>query len=147
MLFLDTSALLSYKREESVVVSYLDENKPWFTSTICIYEFVNGAMWKDNLTAHVVRQSIGGVQSIDLSETVVMEAARIQNKLRRDGEEMAVRDLLVAATARSTGAEIVVADSDFQTEYLRDLMTVTDFRRAGRQSRDECPDNPDQPSD
>lgn len=127
MLFLDTSAILSYKRDESAVVSYLDENKPWFTASICLYEFVNGAMWKDDLTAHVARQSIGGVQSIDLSETVAMEAARMQNELRKDGEEMSVRDLLVAATARSTGAELVVADSDFQTEYLHDLMTVTDF--------------------
>ena len=127
MLFLDTSAILSYKRDERAVVSYLDENKPWFTSTICLYEFVNGAMWKDDLTAHVARQSIGGVRSIDLSETVALEAARLQNKLREDGEEMAVRDLFVAATARSTGAELVVADSDFRTDYLHDLLTVTDF--------------------
>lgn len=132
MLFLDTSAILAYKRDESVVVSYLDGNRPWFTSTICVYEFVNGAMWKDDVTAHVARQSIGGVRSIDLSETVAMEAARIQNELRRDGDEMAVRDLLVAATARSTGAELFVSDSDFATEHLERLMTVTDFSRAER---------------
>jgi predicted nucleic acid-binding protein len=38
---------------------------------------------------------------------------------------MAVRDLLIAATARSTGAELVVADSDFETDYLQDQMSVT----------------------
>jgi predicted nucleic acid-binding protein len=127
MLFLDTSAILSYKRDEREVVSYLDENKPWFTSTICIYEFVNGAMWQDNITAHVGRQSIGGVQSIDLSETVALEAARMQTELRRDGAEMSVRDLLIAATARSTGAELVVADSDFETYHLQNRMTVTNL--------------------
>ena len=127
MLFLDTSAILSYKRDETPVVSYLDENKPWFTSAICIYEFVNGAMWRDNLSAHAARQSIGGVQSLDLSETIALEAARIQNELRQDGDEMSVRDLLIAATARSTGAELVVADSDFETEYLQGLMTVTNL--------------------
>jgi len=127
MLFLDTSAILAYKRDEPVVVSYLDDNKPWFTSTICVYEFVNGAMWQDDITAHVARQSIGGVQSIELSETVAMEAARMQNELRRDGDEMAVRDLLIGATARSTGAELVVADSDFQSDHLQNLMSVTDF--------------------
>ena len=127
MLFLDTSTILSYKREERETVSYLDANEPWFTSTICLYEFVNGAMWQDDVTAHVARQSIGGVRAIDLSETVVMEAARIQNELRSDGDEMAVRDLLIAATARSTGAELVVADSDFETEHLTDLLTVTNL--------------------
>lgn len=127
MLFLDTSAILAYKRENGRVVSYLEENKPWVTSTICVYEFVNGAMWQDGITAHVARQSIGGVQSIDLSEAVALEAARIQNQLREDGEEMSVRDLLVGATARSTGAELVVADADFHSEYLQDVLTVTDF--------------------
>jgi predicted nucleic acid-binding protein len=125
MLFLDTSAILAYKRDDTAVVSHLDDNKPWFTSSICIYEFVNGAMWKDDLSAHTARQSIGGVQSIDLSETVALEAARIQNELRSNGDEMAVRDLLIAATARSTGAELVVADSDFETDYLQDQMSVT----------------------
>ena len=127
MLFLDTSAILAYKREEEDAVSYLEGDEPWFTSSVCIYEFVTGAIWRDDISAHVARQSIGGVRSVDLSETVAMEAARIQNKLRRDGDEMAVRDLLIAATARSTGAELVVADSDFETEHLRDLMTVTNL--------------------
>jgi len=127
MLFLDTSAILSYKREDSEVVSYLDANEPWFTSTICIYEFVEGAMWQDDVTAHVARQSIGGVRSVDLSETIAMEAARMQNELRRDGDEMAVRDLLIAATARSTGSELVAADADFETDYLADLMAVTNL--------------------
>ena len=130
MLFLDTSAILAYKREGEDAVSYLEGNEPWFTSSVCVYEFVTGAMWRDDISAHVARQSIGGVQSVDLSETVAMEAARIQNTLRRDGDEMAVRDLLVAATARSTGAELVVADSDFETEQLRDLMTVTNLNAA-----------------
>lgn len=125
MLFLDTSTILSYKRDESATVSYLDKNKPWFTSSICIYEFVVGAMWEERITAHVARESIGGVQSIGLSETVAMEAARIQNELRRDGDEMSVRDLLIAATARSTGAELVVADSDFETGLLQNRMAIT----------------------
>ncbi|MFB6180213.1 MAG: PIN domain-containing protein [Halorientalis sp.] len=126
-MFLDTSAILSYKREESDVVSYLDANRPWFTSTMCLYEFVNGAMWQDTISAHVARQSIGGVQSIDLSETIAMEAARMQNELRADGYEMAVRDLLIAATARSTGAELVVADDHFEIDLLEDQLTVTSF--------------------
>jgi predicted nucleic acid-binding protein len=127
MLFLDTSAILSYKRDESAAVSYLDGQEPWFTSAICVYEFVNGAMWQDDLSAHVARQSIGGVQSIDLSEPIALEAARIQNALREQGEEMAVRDLLIAATARSTGAELVVADADFDTEHLEAHVPVTNL--------------------
>jgi hypothetical protein len=36
--------------------------------------------------------------------------------------------MMVAATARSTGDEFVVADSDFQTGVLEDHMTVTNLR-------------------
>ncbi|QPV62196.1 PIN domain-containing protein [Halosimplex litoreum] len=127
MLFLDTSAILSYKRAEASAVSYLEGNEPWFTSSICVYEFVNGAMWRDGVSAHVARQSIGGVRSVGLTETVAMEASRIQNELRSDGDEMAVRDLLIAATARSTGAELVVSDSDFETEHVEELLAVTNL--------------------
>jgi len=34
---------------------------------------------------------------------------------------------MIAATARSTGDEYVVADSDFETEALEAVMTVTNL--------------------
>jgi hypothetical protein len=34
---------------------------------------------------------------------------------------------MIAATARSTGDEYVVADSDFETESLEDVMVVTNL--------------------
>ena len=58
---------------------------------------------------------------------VIHQSPRIQNELRRDGDEMAVRDLLIAATARSTGAELVVTDADFETSYLQGFVDVTNL--------------------
>jgi predicted nucleic acid-binding protein len=43
------------------------------------------------------------------------------------GERMATRDLLIAATAKSTSNELVVADSDFQTDILQSYLTVTNL--------------------
>jgi hypothetical protein len=40
---------------------------------------------------------------------------------------MAARDLLTAATARSTGAELVVPDSDSETDHLTGWMAVIDL--------------------
>ncbi len=68
------------------------------------------------------------MQALDLNENIALEAARIQDQLLDDGERMATRDLLIAATARSTGAELVVADDDFETRLLTDLMNVTNLR-------------------
>mgnify|MGYP005870332781 CR=1 FL=1 len=45
-----------------------------------------------------------------------------------DGQRMAARDLLIAATARSTGDELIVADGDFETRHLTDLMDITNLR-------------------
>ena len=41
--------------------------------------------------------------------------------------ELSHRDAMIAATARSTGDEYVVADSDFETTPLEDVMTVTNL--------------------
>ena len=127
MLFLDSSTIIEYNNDVTAVVEYADDNGPLFTSAICVYEVVQGEMWATNKSAHVVRQGFGGVQSLELNEDIAMEAARIQNELRRDGDEMAVRDLLIATTARSTGAELVVADSDFETDILEDHLQVTNL--------------------
>ena len=52
----------------------------------------------------------------------------MQDQLMDDGERMAARDLLIAATARSTGDELIVADGDFETQLLTDLVDVTNLR-------------------
>jgi len=127
MLFLDSSAIIEYSEENPTVVEYIENSGQLFTSAICVYEVVTGEMWATGQSAHSVRAEFSGVQSIELNEEIALEAAQIQTQLRRDGDEMAVRDLLIGATARSTGAELVVADSDFETEYLRDLMPVTNL--------------------
>lgn len=125
MLFLDSSTIIAYSEDNPTVVEYIEDSGQLFTSAICVYEVVNGEMWATGGSARTVRNGFGGVQSIELNEEIALEAARIQTQLRRDGDEMSVRDLLIGATARTTGAELVVADSDFETEHLRDLMTVT----------------------
>jgi predicted nucleic acid-binding protein len=128
MLFLDSSTIIEYSNGTQRVVEYVDGKGQLFTSAICVYEVIEGEMWATGKSAHAVRQGFGGVKSIQLSEKIAMEAARMQNELRANGKEMSVRDLLIATTARSTGSELVVADSDFQTSVLEDHMTVTNLR-------------------
>jgi predicted nucleic acid-binding protein len=51
------------------------------------------------------------VEAVDFNETIAIEAARMQDKLASNGETVPTRDLMIAATARSTGDELVVTDS------------------------------------
>jgi predicted nucleic acid-binding protein len=127
MLVLDSSAIIDYSNDRDTVVGYIDGRGPFLTSAICVYEVVVGKMWATGKSAHTVREGFGGVRSLELNEEIALEAARIQVQLRDRGAEMPVRDLLVAATARSTGAELVVADDDFTTDPLQELLRVTNL--------------------
>ena len=69
------------------------------------------------------------MQTLELNDPIAVEAARLQDEILADGDRLATTDMLIAATARSTGDELVVADSDFQTDVLQDVMQVTNLRR------------------
>ncbi|WP_256948702.1 PIN domain-containing protein [Halorubrum ezzemoulense] len=104
-----------------------DRGQPYLTSALYVFEVLNGKVSAGTTDVVAIRQDFGGVQSLELNDHA-LEAARIQDQLMDDGERMAARDLLIAATARSTGAELIVADSDFETRLLTDLMDVTNLR-------------------
>ena len=60
---------------------------------------------------------------------MALEANRLLDRLLADGERMGARDLLIAATARTTGDELVVADGGFETDLVSELMDVTNVPR------------------
>lgn len=129
MTFLDSSVIIDMLAGVPDVVEYVENRgQPYLTSSICVFEVVDGALGAGATDVVDVRQDFGGVQALDLNEHVALEAARMQDRLLDDGQRMATRDLLIAATARSTGAELVVADDDFETRLLTDLLDVTNLR-------------------
>lgn len=129
MTVLDSSVIIDMVEGVPETVERMEGfETPYLTSTVCVFEVLNGELGADDTDVVAARQDFGGVTALDLTETVALEAVRLQDRLLDDGERMAARDVLVAATARSTGDELVVADSDFHTEALDDLMRVTNLR-------------------
>lgn len=129
MTFLDSSVIIDMLQGVPDVVGAVEERgQPYLTSSLCVFEVVNGRVTGGGRDVVDVRQQFGGVRALDLNERIALEAARMQGTLMDDGERMATRDLLVAATARSTGAELVVSDGDFETGLLTELMDVTNVR-------------------
>lgn len=127
MTFLDSSTIIEYLRDDQTVIKYLNEREPWWTSTICVFEILNGPAGTPNFDPIEERQKFGGIQVLEFNEQLALEAARLQDASIKDGSELSHRDAMIAATARSTGDEYVVADSDFETEPLEDKMTVTNL--------------------
>jgi predicted nucleic acid-binding protein len=67
------------------------------------------------------------VQSLELNERIAIQAAQLQDRLRSSGELMTPRDVLIAATARSTGDLLVVADADFEVDDLDEFVPVSNL--------------------
>lgn len=128
MTFLDSSTIIEYLRDNQVVKDYLDKREPWWTSTICVFEVLNGPAGSPNFDPIEERQKFSGVQALEFNEQLALEASRLQDASIKDGSELSHRDAMIAATARSTGDEYVVADSDFETEPLEDVMDITNLR-------------------
>jgi hypothetical protein len=128
--FLDSSVIIDMLAGVPEVVTAVEQRgQPYLTSSLCVFEVIHGKLGSGETDVVGVRQQFGGVQSLELNEQIALEAARMQDELLDDGERMAVRDLLIAATARSTGDELVVADADFETDRLSAMMDVTNLRR------------------
>jgi predicted nucleic acid-binding protein len=127
--FLDSSAIIDMLQGVEETVDYVeDRGEPYLTSSLCVYEVLEGRLGAGTTDVQAVRQDFDGVHSLALTEEISLEAARLQGELLDDGERMATRDLLIAATAKSTGDELVVADSDFQTAVLESSLTVTNLK-------------------
>lgn len=130
MTFLDSSVIIDMLQGIPEVVEAVEaRGQPYLTSCLCVFEVVDGRVGSGETDVVAVRRQFGGVRALDLNEQLALEAARMQDKLMNDGERMAARDLLIAATARSTGDELVVSDGDFETDLLTEMMDVTNLRR------------------
>ena len=129
MTFLDSSVIVDMLEGVDGTVAYVEsQDEPYLTSAICVYEVLAGTLGRGKTDVRTERQRFGGVRALEFNERIALEAARLQDELLGDGERMAVRDLMIAATARSAGDQLVVADSDFQTAALEDKMQVTNLR-------------------
>lgn len=130
MTFLDSSVIIDMLAGVPDIVEAVEERgQPYLTSSLCVFEVVDGRVGSGETDVVEVRQQFGGVRALELNEQIALEAARMQDELTDDGERMAARDLLIAATARSTGDELIVSDSDFETDLLTGMVDVTNLRR------------------
>ena len=129
MTFLDSSVIADMLVGEDDVVEFAEsEGEPYFTSTICVFEVIEGYLGRGNADVYALRQDFGGVTAIDLTEEIALEALRLQNLHYDNGNPRPARDLLIAATARSTGDHLIVADSDFMTPVLADEIEITNLQ-------------------
>ncbi|WP_439026878.1 type II toxin-antitoxin system VapC family toxin [Haloarchaeobius sp. DT45] len=125
MTVLDSSVIIDYLDGVKEIVEFVNEQPVLAMSSICVYEVLAGEVFSSGETDLVgARANFGRVTALDFSEEIAFEAARMQERLLDSGTPMSSRDLIIAATARSAGKELVVSDADFDTEGLRELLSI-----------------------
>lgn len=128
MTFLDSSAIIDMLDGVDRTVEFVEaRGTPYLTSSICAFEVLEGVLGSGTTDVMAARQQFGGVRALEFNEDVAIEAARLQDALLADGEQMAPRDLMIAATARSTGDHLVVTDADFETDAIEEAIPVTNL--------------------
>jgi predicted nucleic acid-binding protein len=79
MTFLDSSTIIQYLNGNQTVQNYLDESNPWWTSTLCVFEVVNGPAGTPGFDPMDVRQQFAGVEALEFNEQLALEAGRLQD--------------------------------------------------------------------
>lgn len=129
MTFIDSSVIIDMLEGVDETVAFIQsQDDQLITSSICVYEVLEGVLGSGQTDVATERQRFGGVRAIEFTDDLAVEAAQLQDELLADGERMAARDCMIAASARSTGDHLVVADSDFQTDVLESKIEVTNLR-------------------
>jgi len=85
MTFLDSSTIIEYLRENETVIDYLNEENPWWTSTICVFEVLNGPAGTSKFDPVAWRQKFSGVQTLEFNEQLALEATRLQHDRSKTG--------------------------------------------------------------
>jgi hypothetical protein len=125
MAFLDASVIIDYLDGVEPVVEYVDGQQQLLTSSLCVYEVLEGEIRSSGGTdLYGARQAFGAVRAVGFDEDLALEAARMQDELESRGSRMPVYDLLIAASARSTGDTLAVSDGDFDATALDGMVDV-----------------------
>lgn len=128
MTFLDASVIIDMlEGVEDTVAVVEDRGPPYLTSAVCVLEVLEGVVGSGRTDVAATRRQFGGVRAVPFDDDLAVDAAALQDRLLDVGERMAPRDLMVAATARSTGDHLVVNDADFDTSVLTDELDITNL--------------------
>ena len=93
MAFLDSSVIIDYLDGVAPAVDFVNEQSHLLTSSICVYEVLEGEVLSSGPSDVVgARQTFGRVEAIKFDETIAIEAARMQERLDSSGEPVSTRD-------------------------------------------------------
>jgi predicted nucleic acid-binding protein len=126
MIAFDTTFLIDYLDAEPATEVFLQshESKPFFTPSLSLFEVYRGAARTGGSeTVDSLTTKLDWIEPLPLTHTTAREAAVIEAELLDDGEQVNLKDILIAGVCRHHGARLVTRDADF--DRIDDLQTLS----------------------
>jgi len=126
MIAFDTTFLLDYLDAVPATEDFLQrhESKPFFTPSLSLFEVYRGAARAGGSeTVDSLTGKLDWIEPLPLTHTTAREAAVIEAELLDDGEQINLKDILIAGVCRHHGARLVTRDTDF--DRINDLQTLS----------------------
>ena len=128
MTLYDKSVLIDYLDGEPTAVGYITDHagERAVAPPLVLFEVYQGEVYRsDGTDLDAVDGALGWLTVVDGTARFARAAAELQAELRRRGSPLAARDAYVAGTATALDEPLVVSDSDFETDALRETVDLT----------------------
>jgi len=115
MKILDSSFCADFLRGREPAKQYRLENQDQslVLTSVGYYELYHGAI-KEGRDPVLVADDLPWVEQLEYTQSHALEAARIRQELREDGQRIQHPDMMIAGVARSLAVPLVTADSSFE---------------------------------
>ncbi len=116
-IFLDTSAIIAYFKEDKDIKDEIDNADEVYSSALCVFEALLGeeyAKLRGFKPKHDVAAFFGGLTIVPFNEEDGRKAAEVQAFLATKGTVVNGMDVLIASSAHRINATIVAKDHDYE---------------------------------
>ncbi len=121
----DTDFLIAILNDDPKIDSLskdLDLNKEYFTTVINQFELFAGAYQKGKNYLQIAKLLISRFQIFELNSFSAEEAGKIYAELRKKGQEIPMRDAMVAGIIRINGCSLITRDKHFKNIPKLDIV-------------------------
>lgn len=127
MTVFDSSVLIDYLDGDETALNYVEEHRDEraVAPPLVLFEIYQGEVFKSgSADFDAVDGALGWLTTVDETPTHARSAGMLQNSLQSGGEPLAARDAYIAGTAKALDERLVVADSDFDVQGIRDELDI-----------------------
>ena len=122
----DTDFLIGILNDDPAIDSLsknLDLNREYFTTVINQFELFAGAYQKGKRYLEITKLLIARFEILELNRFSADEAGKIYAELRKKGEEIHMRDAMIAGIAKVNGCSLITRDTHFNRVPKLDVIS------------------------